>query len=313
MTHASDAPRVCVVGSTNVDLVSYVERLPHLGETLHGQRFRLAYGGKGANQAIMAARLGAAVTMVSRVGRDAFGEGALANFRHNGVATEYVLLDETTSTGVAPIAVDAAGNNAIIVIAGANERVAPADVLAAAPAIRAAGALVCQLEVPIEATLAALRLGREAGVPTIFNPAPARTDLPGELLGLCDVFCPNEGETALLTGMAVTTLPEAEAAAGLLLHRGPRAVVLTLGERGALLATAAGTAHLPAPSVTPVDTTGAGDAFVGSLAFFLAGGLELHDAVGRAVQIAAVSVQTAGAQASYPHREQLPAALLALH
>ncbi|MEZ4869829.1 MAG: ribokinase [Caldilineaceae bacterium] len=304
-------PRVCVVGSSNMDLVSFAPRLPKLGETVSGSRFHMGFGGKGANQAVMAAKLGAAVTMITKVGDDIFGRDYLNNFTNLGFDTRYVLVTDQASTGVAPIWVDEpSGNNAIIVVPGANALLSPADIEDAKAAITGAQVLVCQLECPLESTLAALRIARAAGVTTIFNPAPAHAALPAEAYTLSDIFCPNESETELLTGQPVATVAEAEAAAHVLLARGPRQVILTLGERGSLLINSAGTTHMPTTAVQAVDTTGAGDAFVGTLAYFLAAGAPLPVAVERANQIAAMSVQKVGAQGSFPTRAEIPTSLL---
>lgn len=297
---------VCVVGAANLDLISYVPRLPQVGETLHGTRFQMGYGGKGANQAVMAAKLGAEVTMVCKLGRDVFGEGTLENFRDHGVDTTHVTFTDEAFSGVAPIAVDPDGRNAIIIVTGANDLLSVADLEHARRAIAAADVVVTQLEIPIELTLAALRIAREQGVRTIFNPAPAREQLPEELYRLSDVICPNEPETELLTGM-----PAGEQAARELLARGAGAVVLTLGERGCLVVDREGTTLLPVPQVQAVDTTGAGDAFVGSFAAFLAAGRPLSEAADRANRIAAISVRGRGTQTSFPSRSELPADLFA--
>ena len=297
--------RVCVVGAANIDLISYVPRLPRVGETLHGTQFRMGYGGKGANQAVMAARLGAEVTMVCKLGRDVFGEGTLENFRSLGVDTTHVGFTEKAFSGVAPIAVDPDGRNSIIIVTGANDLLSAEDVERARPAIRAAGVVVCQLEITLETSLSALRVAREEGVRTIFNPAPAREELPEELCRLSDVFCPNEPETELLTGG-----PAGEEAARELLARGAGAVILTLGERGCLVVEEGSARHVPVEPVQAVDTTGAGDAFVGALAYFLAAGRPLIDAADRANRIAAVSVQGSGTQTSFPAAAELPAGVL---
>src|SRR5213593_227228 len=198
--YAMGEPRVCVVGAANIDLISYVPRLPRMGETLHGTRFQMGYGGKGANQAVMGAKLGARVSMVAKLGRDVFGEGTLSNFREWRVDTEHVTFTDEAFSGVAPIAVDPNGDNAIIIVTGANDLLSEADVEQARPAIRAASALFCQLEIPPEISLAALRIAREERVTTILNPAPARDELPEEIYRLSDVLCPKEPETELLTG-----------------------------------------------------------------------------------------------------------------
>lgn len=303
-------PKICVVGASNIDLISYAPRLPKLGETLPGSRFQMGFGGKGANQAVMAALLGATVTMVTKVGNDIFGKDYFNHYQKLGFDTRYVSTTDAAATGVAPIWVDeSSGNNAIIVVTGANDLLSPADVEAAREAIANAQVVLCQWESPLETTLAALRIARAAGVTTIFNPAPARAELPAEAYQHSDLFCPNETETELLTGQPVATLAQAEAAAHLLLDRGARQVILTLGERGSLLVTADGATHIPTTAVQAIDTTGAGDAFCGSLAYFLAAGQPILRAMEHANYVAAVSVQKPGTQSSFPQRETLPATL----
>lgn len=304
-------PKICVVGASNIDLISYVPRLPRMGETLHGTRFHMGFGGKGANQAVMAAKLGGEVSIVTKLGRDIFGENTLKNFQAWGIDTRFVYFTDQAFSGVAPIAVDPEGRNAIIIVTGANDLLTPEEIEAARPVITSAQVVVCQLEIPVEITLAALRIARQAGVTTIFNPAPARPELPEELYQLSDVFCPNESETELLTGLPVTTLEEAERAARVLLERGAGAVILTLGERGSLLVNEQGTTYVSATAVRAVDTTGAGDAFIGSLAYFMAAGKSLAEAMRRANYIAAISVQASGTQTSFPTADQLPPELLA--
>lgn len=305
-----DKPKICVVGACNIDLVSYVPRLPKMGETLHGNRFQMGFGGKGANQAIMAAKLGGDVTMVAKLGRDVFGDDTLKNFKSWGVKPQHIHFTDQAFSGVAPIAVDTQGRNSIIIVTGANDLLTVAEVEAARPAIASASILVCQLEIPLDISLAALRIAREEGIKTIFNPAPARAELPADFYQLSDVFCPNETETELLTGLPVQSVADAEKAAGVLIERGAACVILTLGERGSFLATDATTEHVPVAPVQTLDTTGAGDAFVGSLAFFLAAGKSLPDAIERANRIAAVSVQTPGTQSSFPQARDLPADLI---
>jgi len=303
-------PKICVVGASNIDLISYAPRLPKLGETLPGTRFQMGFGGKGANQAVMAALLGATVTMVTKVGKDLFGQDYLNHYQQLGFDTRYVTMTDAAATGVAPIWVDEkSGNNAIIVTTGANDLLSPADVEAAREAIVAAQIVLCQWECSLECTLAALRIAHAAGVTTIFNPAPARAELPAEAYQLSDLFCPNETETELLTGQPVATLVQAEAAARILLDRGARQVILTLGERGSLLVTAEGATHVPTIAVQAVDTTGAGDAFCGSLAYFLAAGQPIPRAMEHANYVAAMSVQKPGTQTSFPARDTLPASL----
>lgn len=307
------APSVCVVGSINLDMNAYVHRFPRPGETLHGGRFTTGYGGKGANQAVMVARLGGNISMVGRVGDDIFGQDMRRNLAAEGIDARFVFESAGVSSGVAVITVDDNGQNTIIVIAGANGLVTPDDVAAAQAAIAGARVLLCQMEVPMAANLAALRLARAAGVTTIFNSAPVSGEVPAEVYELTDIFCPNETEAELLTGIEVHTLDDARLAASIILERGARAALITLGARGCLYVSADGADEvIPTVEVNAVDTTGAGDAFVGSLGYFLAAGVALRTAIERANAIAAISVQSPGTQSSYPRREQLPAELLAI-
>lgn len=301
-------PKICVVGASNIDLVSFAPRLPKLGETVGGSRFLMGFGGKGANQAVMAAKLGGAVTMITKVGDDIFGRDYLENYRSLHFDTSYVLVTKDASTGVAPIWVDEpSGNNAIIVVAGANDLLSPADIAAARPALDSADVIVGQWECRLETTLAALAIGRAAGVTTIFNAAPARGALPAEAYRLSTILCVNESETETLTGQSVATFADAEAAAQILISRGTEQVLLTLGERGSLWVTATASHHAPTLAVRAVDTTGAGDAFVGSLAYFLGIGQSMPTAMDHANRVAALSVQQPGTQRSFPDRSALPA------
>jgi ribokinase len=295
--------RVCVVGSSNIDLTFRAARLPRPGETLPGRGFQLGFGGKGANQAVMAARLGAQVRMVSRVGRDVFGEQTLAHYRAEGIDASHVRADAERPTGIASIVVDDEARNCILVVAGANGALSIEDVRAAAEAIRTADVLLCQLEVPIETTGEALRLARAAGVRTVLNPAPA-LPLSDELLSLADLCVPNETEVEVLTGLA-----EPEAAARALRRRGPGTVIVTLGRLGALVVDAQTAQHVPGTEVEAVDTTGAGDAFIGALAVALAEGRPLAEAVRRANVLAALSVTRPGTQTSFPRRDEAEAFL----
>ena len=304
----AQASRICVVGSSNIDLISQVPRLPKLGETMMGNSFHMGYGGKGANQAVMAAKLGAKVSMVTKLGRDVFGEGTLRNYREQGLDTTHVLFDERLFSGVAPIFVDDNAKNFIVIVPGANMGLSPADAHASREAILSAALLVCQLEIPTETTLEAFRIAKSGNVQTILNPAPA-APLPDELLRLTDICAPNETETELLTGLPVGTPEQAEAAARALLKRGPKTVILTLGERGVLVVDEDTVTHVPAVRVNAVDPTGAGDAFIGSLAVFLGEGIPMRDAVLRANGVAALSVTKIGTQVSFPKRAEADAFL----
>jgi ribokinase len=298
--------RIAVVGSSNIDLTFRVPRLPRSGETLAGIDFQVGFGGKGANQAVTAARLGAEVVFVSCVGADAFGQQLLDHYRSEGIDPTWIRVVPNTPTGTAGILVDAQAANCIVVVPGANASLEVRDIEQAAEAIRSSAVLLAQLETPLEASLLAFRLARSAGVRTIFNPAPAR-DLPEPLWSLIDVLAPNETEAELLTGRRVESLEQAEQAARQLLARGPGAVVLTRGDQGGLLVDASGCRTWAALPVTAVDPTAAGDAFLGALAVHLAEGLPLDQAVQRAAEVAALSVTRAGAQASLPTRAEVAA------
>ncbi|HIP95946.1 MAG TPA: ribokinase, partial [Anaerolineae bacterium] len=289
--------RIAVVGSLNMDLVVRVPRMPIPGETLIGHDFHVIPGGKGANQAVAAARLGARVSMIGRVGDDDFGRAQRRNLAQEGIDVTHVSVDPEEATGIALITLDATGQNSIILAPGANMRLTVAHVEAAAQTIADAEILICQLESPLEVVTRAIELARAQGVRVILNPAPARP-LDAALLRLVNYLIPNESETTLLTGIQVTDLPSAEAAAASLRERGVSTVILTLGEQGALLADAGGIVHVTGYSVKVVDTTAAGDAFVGGFALALAEGQPLPEAVRFANAAGALAVTRLGAQPS---------------
>ncbi len=297
---------IIVIGSANTDLIVRAARLPAAGETVLGGDLATAAGGKGANQAVAAARLGAPVAFVGRIGQDMFGQQSAAGLAAEGLDLTYLVRDSETPSGVALIVVDDAGQNLIAVAPGANGRLTPADVAAAQPALAAARVLLLQLEIPMETVLAAARAGRAAGLIVILNPAPAQP-LPPELYALVDYLTPNEHEAALLAGVAVP-----EAAAGVLLGWGVRGVIVTLGQAGALVAPATAPAvHVPGFRVAAVDTTAAGDAFNGGLAVALARADGLPAAVRFAHAVAALSVTRPGAQPSLPSGAEVAAFLAA--
>jgi ribokinase len=298
--------RICVVGSSNVDLTFRTIRMPHIGETLAAHGFQLAFGGKGANQAVTAARLGANVAFVARVGNDAFGQESLKHLRADGLDTSHVRVDSARPTGTAAIIVDDAARNCILIVSGANASLSPQDIRDAAPAIQAANVLLCQLEVPLKTSLEAFRIARAAGVRTILTPAPA-VPLPDEMFPLIDLLIPNETEIELLTGRRTDSAEELEKAARLLRKRGAKVVAVTLGERGILLLDDDGPTRIPAIPVTAVDPTGAGDAFTGSLAVFWAEGQTLRDAARKAAAVAALTVTRLGTQTAFPSRVEVEA------
>lgn len=300
-------PKICMVGSSMMDLIARVPRLPSKAETIAGSAFSMGFGGKGSNQAVMAARLGADVAVVVKLGRDVFGDDTLRNYQEQGIDVEHVGFDEKRFSGVAPIAVhEGTGDNTVIIVPGANESLSVSDVDAAADTIRASSVVMCQLETPIDATLRAFRIAREAGTPmTMLNPAPA-ADLPDEMLDLVDVFVPNEIEAAHYVGHPVRTVEDAMQASLELQSRGPGKVVITLGARGAVyVAVGEEPEHASVEQVAAVDSTGAGDAFVGSLGYFLAVGRPLHEGVERACAIATISVMKSGTQSSFPKRSEV--------
>jgi ribokinase len=297
-------PRICVVGSANVDVTIRSPRFPRPGETLSGHSCHLGMGGKGANQAVAAARLGAHVALVARVGADAFGQEAVRSYEREGIDTSFILRDARASTGTAVIIVDDKAENCILVVGGANSGLSPDDVRAAAVAVKGADVLLCQLETPVESTLEAFRLARAAGVRTILTPAPA-ADLSDELLSLCDICVPNETEIELLTGKMIGTFDDAELAAKDLLARGVGAVVVTLGSRGALIVDNDTAQHIPAINVEAVDPTGAGDAFTAALAVFIANGLSIREAARKATAVAALTITRIGTQAIFPFRAEV--------
>jgi ribokinase len=299
-------PRIAVIGSANIDLVTYTDQFPRPGETIFGREFSLGFGGKGANQAVAARLCGAEVAMVARVGDDLFGPANIENFAARGIDTSRVLVTPGISSGVAPIFVESSGQNRIWVVKGANDRLSPADVDAAAAVLVGADFLVMQLEVPIETVYYALRFARQHGIGSILNPAPGQA-LDLAQVALADYVIPNETEAEALAGMPVHNLDDARASAQKLLEAGVRRVIVTLGANGALYAGAGWMTHVPAFAVQPVDTTGAGDAFIGSLACFLAEGMAEMDAIARANLYAALSTLGAGTQKSFVTRERFDA------
>jgi len=300
MSHA----RIVVVGSSNIDMVVKAERIPGPGETVLGGDFVMVPGGKGANQAVCAAKLGAEVKLVARIGDDVFGETSLANFRAVGVDTEFVTEDPDHPSGVALIAVDAKGENAIVVAPGANLALTPDDVDRAADAIRAADAVVLQLEIPPETVEHTIELAASCGTRIVLNPAPIRP-ISRDALGKVDVLVPNQHEAAELVGCASGAELEVGSAARKLRETGVPAVVITLGSRGAYVAADSGEAFIEAFKVEALDTTAAGDAFTASLACGIAEGMPIIEAARFAAKVAAISATRMGAQSSMPSRKEV--------
>lgn len=294
--------RITIVGSLNMDLVIRSSHIPQPGETIIGSDFKTIPGGKGANQAVAAARLGGQVTMVGRVGEDAFADVLLNNLSAAGINTAYVLRDREASSGVALIVVDDQGENIIVVASGANMRMTAEDVAAAEPAIAESDVLLLQLEVPLPVVKRAAQIAHSHGASVVLNPAPAR-ELPSEIFDLVDILVPNESEAALLTGLPTKSQMELENAASSLLKLGVSSVVITLGKRGAYLAsTDYGSRIYEAFSIEPVDTTAAGDAFMAGLAVNYGAGKSLPEAICWGNAAGALAALRFGAQTSLPER-----------
>lgn len=300
------SPRITVVGSLNIDLVAQAPRMPAPGETISGQEFQTVLGGKGANQAVAAAKLGARVTMVGRVGNDSFGQMQRRGMEALGIKTHLLTTDEDEPTGTALIIVDAQGQNSIVVVAGANGCLLPGDVEAARSAIGASDALLLQLENPIPAVQRAAEVAHELGVTVILNPAPApEGPVSASLLHNVDYLIPNELEAAALTGIQVTDQDGAKRAASHLRGQGVETVILTLGAQGALAISPQGTVRAPAFSVKAVDTTAAGDAFVAAFGVALCEGQSLPEILRFANAAGALATTRLGAQPSLPSREEV--------
>lgn len=306
MSTSENALDVVVVGSLNIDLSAHVERHPSPGETVAAQGFSTSCGGKGANQAVAAARLGGAVAMIGKVGEDAHGKQLLDGLRADGVDVSRVAVDEQAPTGTALITVADSGENSIVIVAGANAALSSADIDSAASTITRAEVLTTVLEIPIDTVLAAVRAAAKAGTRVVLNLSPVRP-LPDDVLRAADPLVVNEHEARRLLSDAGVELSAGWSAehSERLRALGPRSVVVTLGADGANVAEAAGTAHLPALPVRAADTTGAGDAFAATLALRLSRGDTLADAAAAATEVSAYSVQRAGAQDSYPHLADL--------
>jgi len=296
--------KIVVVGSSNTDMIIKVSHIPKPGETILGGEFVSAAGGKGANQAVGAARAGGAVTFIAKVGQDMFGEKALAGFSSDGIETRYIARDPESPSGVALIFVGEDGENSIAVASGANARLTPEDVEKSKDAFTGASVLLLQLETPLPTVQTAANLAVQSGVRVILNPAPAQS-LPEALLKQVFLLTPNESEAELLTGIPIKNDASAKSAAEKLLKLGVKNVIVTLGSRGTLVANETGSQFTPAFKVKAVDTTAAGDIFNGALAVSLAEGKSILNATRFASAAAAISVTRLGAQTSAPTRKEI--------
>jgi len=295
---------ITVIGSSNTDMVVKTAKRPAPGETVLGKEFLMNPGGKGANQAVAAARLGGEVTFITKTGNDIFGRQALQIFKKEKLNTRYIAVDKNRPSGVALITVDDAGENSIVVAPGANAFLLPEDVEKAKKVILSSAILLLQLEIPVETVLYAAQMASKAGVKVILNPAPAQP-LPETLYSSLYLISPNETETEILTGIRVDNITAAQEAGRIFLQRGVQHVIITMGSRGAFLFNRDESKLIPARKVQPVDTTAAGDVFNGALCVALAEGKSLAEAVNFGNKAAAISVTRMGAQASAPYRKEI--------
>ncbi|WP_448651239.1 ribokinase [Pseudomonas fluorescens] len=292
--------KIAVIGSNMVDLITYIDRMPAQGETLEAPGFALGCGGKGANQAVAAAKLGADVLMLSKVGDDMFADNTLANFQRFGIDTRYVQRVPGISSGVAPIFVQADSHNSILIVKGANAHLLPADIDAAAADLRECTLIVLQLEINLETVYYAIEFAHRHGIAVLLNPAPALAELSAEHLAQLDFLIPNESELALITGLVVDSPDSARSAARTLVTSGIRHVIVTLGEQGALYVGEEGEFQVPGQRVMARDTTGAGDAFIGCFIQHWNQNRTIRQAMEQAVAYSACSVMALGTQTSYP-------------
>ena len=299
-------PRIAVVGSANIDLTTFTDQFPKPGETIFGQKFNLGFGGKGANQAAAARLCGAEVFMVARVGSDLFGPATIENFKKLGIDTTHVKQVEGLSSGVAPIFVEPNGQNRILVVKGANDALDPAGVDAAAETLKSTDCIVLQFEIPLETVYYTFAFARKHGIRCILNPAPGQPINMGALADL-DYFVPNESEAETITGIAVRSVEDAKKCAEKLAGEGMRRVIITLGANGSFLAGRGVSEHLPPFAVKSIDSSGAGDAFIGSFAVFLAEGVPEREAVRRANLYAGLSTTGIGTQKSFYDRARFDA------
>ena len=294
--------KILVIGSSNTDMVVRTRNFPLPGETILGGEFLMNPGGKGANQAVAASRLGADISFITKIGKDVFGSYTLAAIQHEGIPIKNVIKSGEHASGVALITVNAQGENTIVVAPGANMQLSPEEIDTAL--LGKADIILMQLEIPLATIEWVVKTGNSLGKKVILNPAPPQP-LPASILKGLFIITPNESETAVLTGIQPTTLPDMKRAGKFLLTRGVQHVIITLGERGAFLMNEEHTLLVPSPLVTPVDTTAAGDVFNGALAAALAHGAELPEACNLACRAAAISVTRKGAQASAPYRKEI--------
>lgn len=296
---------IAVIGSNMVDLITYIDRMPNEGETLEAPSFEMGHGGKGANQAVAAAKLKSDVMMVTKVGDDLFADDTIKNLAAHGINTDFTQKVAGVPSGVAPIFVDTESNNRILIIKGANQYLSPEDVDQAAEQLKTVSLIVLQLEIPLPTVYRAIEFGQQHNIPVILNPAPASHELDFAYVCKCDFFIPNGPELEILTGMPVETDEEVYEAASTLIEKGVKNVIVTLGSRGIIWMTKEQTHRVESHKVAAVDTSGAGDAFIGCFAHYYVQTGDVLESIKMANAFAALSVTKRGTQASYPDMEQL--------
>lgn len=293
---------IAVIGSNMVDLIAYIDEMPKMGETLEASDFKMGCGGKGANQAVAAAKLGAPV-MMTEVGDDVFAENTISNFQQYGINTEYVEKVTGVSSGVAPIFVDKSSQNRILIIKGANSHLKPADIDRAAHKLQQCKLIVLQLEIPLETVYYAIDFANKHNIPVILNPAPASKELDINYACKCDFFMPNETELEILTGLPVQTMEQIRTAANTLLEKGLKNLIVTLGEKGSLWLRGDEATLIPPHKVNAIDTSGAGDAFIGCFSHYYIQTQDVIESMKMASLFAAYSITGQGTQSSYPNKE----------
>lgn len=296
---------IAVIGSNMVDLISYIDRMPNKGETIEAPDFSLGFGGKGCNQAVAAAKLGADVLMMTKVGDDIFGPSTIQNLASFGIDTSLCSIVENSPSGVAPIFVDPKSQNSILIIKGANKELKPSDIDAASEKLKQCNLIILQLEISLETVYYAIEFGRKHGIEVLLNPAPADPSLSLEKIASCTFFAPNESELATLTNMPVDTDEQVIAACAELIKAGIKNVIVTMGSRGSMLVTQEGHHKIDSIKVNAIDTSGAGDAFIGSFANYYVKDKNVLESMKKASAFAALSVTQRGTQKSYPSKEQL--------
>lgn len=299
--------KIAVIGSNMVDLITYIDRMPKEGETLEAPDFKMGCGGKGANQAIAASKFKSDVMMVSKVGDDLFGENTIKNFKNNSINTEFVTIQKNQASGVAPIFVDKNSKNSILIIKGANKDLSTNDIDAASEELKKCSLIVLQLEINLETVYYSIDFANKNHIPVLLNPAPAMPNLDLSYISKCDFFAPNETELQILTNKPVSTVEEIKEAAHYICDKGAKNVIVTMGSKGVLWINNNEEHFIEAHKVNAIDTTGAGDAFIGCFAHFYVTTKDVMLSLKRATAFAALSVTKYGTQSSYPTKEEFEA------